>query len=38
MDEMIKSEYIRMRIIVSVIMMEYFVFIRVPFLIFILYE
>lgn len=38
MDEMIISEYIRMRIIVSVIMMEYFVFIRVPFLIFILYE
>ena len=38
MDEMIKSEYIRMRIIVSVIMMKYFVFIRVPFLIFILYE
>lgn len=31
MDEMIKSEYIRMRIIVSVIMMEYFVFIRVSF-------
>jgi len=30
-DEMIKSEYIRMRIIVSVIMMEYFVFIRVSF-------
>ena len=30
-DEMIISEYIRMRIIVSVIIMEYFVFIRVPF-------
>ena len=32
-DEMIISEYIRMRIIVSVIMMEYFVFIRVIYIV-----
>lgn len=38
MDEMIKSEYIRMRIIVSVINDGIFCFYSCAFLIFILYE